>query len=97
MQVFERLIAAHPEWKRDGHAAMSPEVKAKYYRFFKFGEQEFEAGEDYGFCDAWRELGGEIWADPEGILSHVGDKAYTGSISELMKVEPDERRLEAAE
>jgi hypothetical protein len=84
-EVFERLIAAHPDWKRAGHAGMSPEARANYFRFFAFGDDEFETGEDFAFCNAWREIGGEVWADPEISLTHVGEKAYSGAIAELME------------
>ena len=80
----EKLIAAHPEWKRGGHGSMPPEVKKNYYRFFIFGDDEYETGEDYLFCQEWRKIGGEIWIDPAQEISHVGDKAYTGAWSEHM-------------
>jgi hypothetical protein len=97
-EVFEKMMVAHPEWKRKGHSGMSDLVKSKYYRFFQFGEDEFETGEDYEFCNAWTAIGGEVWVDPEAVLSHIGDKAYTGSLAEsgLMQVE-EKQRLEAAE
>lgn len=82
--AFERLIAAHPEWKRNGHSGMSDEVKARYHRFFSFGDDEFETGEDVGFSDAWRALGGEIWVDPEQWIDHVGEKAWGGRFAELL-------------
>ena len=84
-EAFERLIAAHPDWKRAGHAGMSEAVRANYYRFFRFSEDEFETGEDFEFCAAWRALGGEIWIDPEQALSHVGVKSWSGAIAELMR------------
>ena len=34
-------------------------------------------GEDYSFCQRWREMGGKIWAVPEAKLSHVGECTYT--------------------
>lgn len=95
--VFETIIAAHPDWKRSGHAGMPDDVKANYYRFFRFGDDEFETGEDFAFCNAWRELGGEIWVDPEQRMVHVGDKEYAGSFSELMQPEEPHVLCEAAE
>jgi hypothetical protein len=94
--AFEKLIAAHPEWKRAGHGGMSDEAKASYYRFFSFGDDEFETGEDVGFCDSWRALGGEIWVDPEQHLDHVGEKAWGGKFSELLvrKTEDGAQRTE---
>lgn len=96
--AFQKLIAAHPDWKRTGHAGMPDEVKENYYRFFAFGDDEYETGEDFQFCNAWRAEGGEIWVDPEQELSHVGEKAYTGAIAELMQpVEVAPELMQAAE
>lgn len=93
--VFEKMIAAHPEWKRAGHDGMSEAVKANYYQFFRFDpDDSTEMGEDFVFCKRWRELGGTIWIDPTIWLSHVGNRAYSGCISELMQPAPV---LEAAE
>lgn len=41
--------------------------------------------EDYAFCRRWRELGGEIWADFEARLTHVGYAAYTGRAIDAMR------------
>jgi hypothetical protein len=92
--VFETLIAAHPEWKRDGHDGMSAAVKEKYYRFFKFND-ETEGGEDFLFCHNWRALGGKVFIDPMIWLSHAGGKAWSGCIAEMLQ--PVAQRLEAAE
>lgn len=83
--VFEQMIAAHPEWKRPGTPDMADEVRQNYYQFFRFDpDDRFEMGEDFCFCMRWRELGGRIWIDPAIELSHVGEKAYSGAISEIM-------------
>lgn len=34
--------------------------------------------EDYGFCERWRALGGEIWADPGILLEHWGTACFAG-------------------
>lgn len=95
-EVFEQLIVAHPDWKRAGHNAMSDEVKAKYYRFFFFNDDEWETGEDYTFCASWKKLGGSIWVDPKTELVHVGEKEYRGRISDLMSDAPAVTQREAA-
>jgi hypothetical protein len=33
-------------------------------------------GEDYSFCQRWREMGGKIWALPDVRLGHVGECLY---------------------
>lgn len=87
--VFEAMIAAHPQWKRDGEEGMHADVRAKYHQFFRFDpDDQREMGEDYVFCKRWRELGGTVWVDPEIVLSHVGTKAWTGALAETMLPAP---------
>lgn len=43
-------------------------------------------GEDFLFCDRWRQIGGKIWIDPELTLTHHdGAQAFTGSIGSWLK------------
>src|ERR1700761_8316787 len=37
--------------------------------------------EDFAFCKRWTDLGGEIWADLESRLDHVGPSVFHGDIS----------------
>jgi len=94
--ALEQLKSAHPEWKRDGHEGMSAAVKANYFQFFRFDPDDTsEMGEDFVFCRRWRALGGEVWIDPTIWLSHIGNRAYSGCISEMLRSTP--KLMEAAE
>jgi hypothetical protein len=85
-QVFEQMMQAHPEWRRHGMSDMTPAEARFNYQFFVFGEDN--EGEDDVFCDRWRALGGRIFIDPSLELSHVGEKAYSGAIGELLGTMP---------
>jgi hypothetical protein len=37
--------------------------------------------EDFSFCRRWTAMGGEIWADLESKLTHVGTVDFAGDIS----------------
>jgi hypothetical protein len=37
--------------------------------------------EDFAFCKRWTDIGGEIWADIESRLDHVGPAVFRGDIS----------------
>jgi hypothetical protein len=37
--------------------------------------------EDFAFCKRWTDIGGEIWADLESRLDHVGPSVYHGDVS----------------
>ena len=34
--------------------------------------------EDYAFCRRWRDLGGDVWADPAIQLTHIGTASFAG-------------------
>jgi len=82
-EVFEKLIAAHPDWKRAGSMFSSSAARDCYYRFFAFPDDPDDptAGEDVALCDAYRALGGEIWVDPQVVLTHVGEREFVGKLN----------------
>lgn len=41
-------------------------------------------GEDYYFVRKWRDMGGEVWIDPDVDFSHRGTKAWTGNLKTTM-------------
>lgn len=85
-RVFADMVKAHGDWKRDGASDWPPELRAFYFEFFTQSERdEFgELSEDYGFCHRWRQLGGQVWADPTIRLGHVGSFNFAGSVEELL-------------
>lgn len=96
--VFERMIEAHPDWKRRGWPTMPEEVRAQYYQFFRFDPNDVEeSGEDIAFCREWRALGGSVWVDPTIRLIHVGEYEFTGNLESLLEALPAERITELRE
>lgn len=100
--AFVKLVEAHPDWKRHGRDDMKAEERRWYYKFFRFPDDEHDTGEDYFFCNAWRELGGEVWIDPSIRLTHAGNHGFTGCFGEFLewaetqkpaqKPEPEQRQ-----
>lgn len=43
--------------------------------------------EDFSFCKRWTDMGGEIWADLESRLTHVGTMSFRGDITTQFKRE----------
>ena len=82
--ALERLSAAHPELVAD-LGALEPAPVAMLFDTFVEPETRRHLSEDYAFCRRWRDLGGEIWADMESPLTHVGPTAYTGSLVAAMR------------
>ena len=60
---------------------MPPHMRERFYAFFRFPNDDEGTSEDHGFCDAWREVGGEIWIHPISELAYVGGREFIGRLS----------------
>lgn len=81
-EALQRIADAHPELRAvldDGSEAVM------VFDTLLEPETGQHLSEDYAFCRRWRDLGGDIWADVEARLTHVGHAAYTGSLVQAMR------------
>ena len=80
--VIERLIAAHPEFAYSSDHVYTPtKTERQYHALFECRidpETREYLSEDFGFCRLWRALGGKIWLDVEGQLTHTGSHDFIG-------------------
>lgn len=80
--ALERVVAAHPELSAEvvgeGRAPLvfEPLIEPQSGDYLS---------EDYAFCRRWCDLGGEVWADAETRLTHVGHALHAGSLIEALK------------
>lgn len=72
--VFEKLVAAHPEWEY--FDSRSNRTLSAIFDFKVTPEGYM--GEDFLFCDRAREQGFEVWVDPTIKLGHMGVQEYQG-------------------
>jgi hypothetical protein len=80
-QAIERMIAAYPESRyKSVHAYSNAKAAESYALFDCMIDKETGAyvSEDFGFCQKWRDLGGKIWLDTEGKLTHIGSYNFQG-------------------
>lgn len=42
-------------------------------------------GEDFSFCKKWKEIGGQVWCDPEIKMGHIGLKVFEGHLGNWLK------------
>lgn len=85
--AMQKVCDAHPELRaRMGDMAdiLAPEAVMVFDTMVEPGTGQY-LSEDYAFCRRWRDLGGQIWADFEARLTHVGHAAYTGSLMDALK------------
>jgi hypothetical protein len=80
-QVIERMIQSYPESRyKSAHAYSNAKGEANYALFDCLIDKETNAyvSEDFGFCQKWRDIGGKIWLDTEGKLTHIGSYHFQG-------------------
>lgn len=44
-------------------------------------------GEDYSFCQRWRDMGGRIWIDPTIQMAHIGFHGFKMDMMEVLEAE----------
>lgn len=87
-EALQQIVDAHPELRArmgDMGDRLADEAVMIFDTMIEPETGQY-LSEDYAFCRRWRDLGGEIWADMEARLTHVGHAAYTGSLVEAMSV-----------
>lgn len=80
-RVIERMIEAYPQTRyQSAHAYSNARSDENYALFECMIDKETNAyvSEDFGFCQKWRDLGGRIWLDTEGKLTHAGAYSFQG-------------------
>ena len=87
-QVFDKMIKAYPERKYNPYPDQKEFQSGNLYNFFDSyidSETREYLSEDYGFCQLWKKLDGEIYADSQSKLSHSGLFDYKGSFMDMVK------------
>ncbi len=79
---IERMVEAYDDrWYMHAQQAAK-----KAWNLFEFSVVDHERrSEDIGFCQLWRDIGGDVWCDPHLRLHHIGEKAYSGVLLEHLK------------
>lgn len=102
-EVLEKMIEAYPETKYTNDIAgyNAPELVNNFYALFDciiHPESNRYLSEDYLFCERWLKIGGEIWADITGNLTHSGVLDFHGGfldhIMHQAQIIPDEKKIE---
>src|SRR5579872_6729668 len=92
-EVLVKMIESYPDlrYSRE-HQAEDPLSKSKWrsalFNCFIEKESGVYLSEDYSFCRRWTDLGGEIWADLQSRLTHVGTLSFNGDVATQFTVPP---------
>jgi hypothetical protein len=84
-QVYEDLIAAHPETHYVDDVGLGKQYEEHMYAIFDcvIDEKGHYLSEDWTFCRRAAKLGYEIWADGRVLLNHIGSHEFVGNLQVL--------------
>ena len=83
-EVLERMCAHYPQLKyRRDHSLDAATASENRFALFDcmIADDGTYLSEDFAFCKRWSDMGGEIWADRNSALSHVGPITFRGDLS----------------
>jgi hypothetical protein len=79
-----RMCAQYPRlrYRRD-HSLDAATPSDNRFALFEctIGEDGTYLSEDFAFCKRWTDMGGEIWADLDSKLNHVGPMTFNGDLA----------------
>jgi hypothetical protein len=83
-QALEKMCAHYPQlkFKRD-HSVDAATASDNRFALFEcmIGGDGTYLSEDFAFCKRWTDIGGEIWADLDSKLNHVGPMTFCGDLA----------------
>jgi hypothetical protein len=82
--AIERICARHPELRfRRDHSSDAGAASENRFALFEsmIAQDGTYLSEDFAFCKRWTDMGGEIWADLDSKLNHVGPMTFRGDLS----------------
>lgn len=75
--MLEKMVSFYPN--TEFHCTDAPNERA-WALFDPYRIGKVKLGEDYSFCRRWRDIGGQVWCDPEIKMGHIGNKMFTGHL-----------------
>ena len=82
--ALERMCAHYPQlrYKRDHSIDAATESDNRFALFeCAIAEDGTYLSEDFAFCKRWADVGGEIWADLNSRLHHIGPMTFSGDLA----------------
>lgn len=86
--ALQRMFDAYPETKYTGNIGLDRKFDPFMYALFDtcISKDKEYLSEDWTFCDRWRAIDGEIWADYTIKLDHTGHFRYPGNPERLSQM-----------
>jgi len=82
--AIERMCAHYPQLRyRYDHSVDAATRSDNRFALFEcmIADDGAYLSEDFAFCKRWSDMGGEIWADLESRLHHIGPMTFCGDLA----------------
>jgi hypothetical protein len=89
--ALEKMCRRYPQLKyRRDHSIDAAVASENRFALFDcmIAEDGTYLSEDFAFCKRWLDIGGEIWADLNSKLNHVGPMTFCGDLSSQFAAAP---------
>lgn len=84
--VFTRMFEKYPELNcMNDHQNKDLDSYCAVFDCMIDPDSKRYLSEDYAFCRRWQQMGGQIFADVQTTLGHVGNIRFSGSLQERLK------------
>ncbi|WP_296201715.1 hypothetical protein [uncultured Hyphomicrobium sp.] len=90
-KMLEMMVAAHPELAFTSEKSPGGTAWALFDPYRVEGGN-LKLGEDYAFCQRWRDLGGKVWIDPAIGMGHTGLKTFVGDFAQWVDQLPKDEK-----
>lgn len=100
-EMLQKMVEAYPETAfmceagkyTDG--SVRPRMKAwALFDPYRVPNTDMKLGEDYAFCQRWRDIGGKVYVDPYIAMGHTGNKTFIGRLSDWFEDDSERRTVE---
>jgi hypothetical protein len=89
--ALEKMCQRYPQlqYRRDHSLDAATESENRFALFESMiADDGTYLSEDFAFCKRWTDIGGEIWADLDSQLDHVGPAVFHGDIASQFAAAP---------
>ncbi len=92
-QALLSMVGHYPELRYAHDHKPDDQLGGTHWRFALFNCMIDEStgtylSEDFSFCRRWTDMGGEIWADLESRLTHIGAFSFDGDLATQFSAAP---------
>lgn len=89
--MLEKMVAHYADLEFEVEAKDIPGNRAwALFDPYRLPDSKVKLGEDYAFCQRWRDIGGKVWVDPFIPMGHIGFKTFAGEFGRWFQSESEE-------